>query len=107
MTGIRLLYQVVFLTYGPANPDRLGTAEEVGAKIRVWAVDADDAIAIGKRIADRRSLRWLKTLSVDGVGDVYVEQIANDPLNPGADEEEVQAAQKNTSEAGSGLSLVQ
>jgi hypothetical protein len=76
-----LLYEVVFMTYGDPNPERLGTTEKVGATMRLWAPNGDEACALAREIAEIKGREWLGMLSAQAVDGVILEQILNDPLN--------------------------
>lgn len=78
---ITLLYQVAFMTYGEPDPNRLGTAPKMIAKMEVWAKNGDEAIDIAKRIVNKRHLEWICLVSVDAITGVILEKILNDPLN--------------------------
>lgn len=82
MDNVTLLYDVAFFTYGEPNPQRLGTAEKMIGKVRLWARDGDEAVAGAKRIIASKKVEWRGMVSVDAVQGVILEQILNDPLNP-------------------------
>lgn len=79
---VHLLYDVTFMTWSKPNPERLGTAERQGARIRVWAKNGEEAMDLAKQIARAEGADWLGMLSTDAVQGVILESILNDPLNP-------------------------
>lgn len=77
-----MIYDVAFWTWSQPNPERLGTAEKVIGRIRVWSQNADDAIDLARRIADKMGHEYVGTVSADAVSGVFREQIMNDPNSP-------------------------
>ena len=84
MKTVTLLYDIAFLTWSEPNPERLGTAEQAIAKMRLWGRNADEAIADAKKIADMKSLEWVSLIAATVVEGIVLEYILNDSMNKNA-----------------------